>query len=91
MAQLINVFGFISVLLRGLDLALTSLAVGGLVFAALIVPKGLKHFPLELECAMRKSRLWIRRACLVLVVVQAFWLAANSAILMDTLYSRAAA
>ena len=84
MAQLVDVFGFISVLLRGLNLALTSLAVGGLVFTALIVPKGLEQFPLDLECAMRRSRLWIRRTCFVLVVVQAFWLAANSAILMDT-------
>jgi len=72
-AQLLDVFGFISVILRGLTLALQTLAVGGAVFLLLILRE-----------QDRKVVRAIRWSALALAFTQALYLAVDSAVLTGT-------
>jgi putative copper resistance protein D len=78
MIQLLDIFGFLSVVLRGLTLALQSMVGGGLVFA-LWVERG--------EAAPAAVRAWRRllvgSAC-GLALIEAGYAAADTAILMGT-------
>ena len=73
MAQLLEVFGFLSVILRGCTLALQTLAVGGVVFA-LFVMRG--HD--------RKVERAIQRWALALAAIQVLFVAIDSAVLGGT-------
>ena len=80
MARLLQIFGFLSVLLRGATLTFQSLAVGGVVFLFVVLRKSS-----EGSAEIRASCLsWLRRFALVLVAVQVSYLAANSLILMES-------
>ncbi len=78
MSQLLDVFGFLSVVLRGLTLALQSLVAGGLVFA-LFVARGDAG-----PAAARACRRLLLASALGLAVAQAAYAAADAAILMST-------
>jgi copper resistance protein D len=84
MAQLPDIFGFLSVLLRAMTLVAQTLAVGGVVFALLVAR------PLRLGdndsgevtlCSLRRLVTW---AALVLALFQFILLGVNSAALMAT-------
>ncbi len=73
MSQLLEVFGFVSVILRGLTLSLQTLAVGGVVFLLCILR----------ERDTRTAGL-IRWAASALAITQLFYLAIDSALLAGT-------
>jgi copper resistance protein D len=79
-ARLLQIFGFLSVLLRGASLTFQSLSVGGVIFLLFVL-----HKPSD-DCEeIRASCLrWLRRFALVLVATQVSYLAANSLILMES-------
>ncbi|HVT56915.1 MAG TPA: CopD family protein [Thermoanaerobaculia bacterium] len=78
MTQLLDLFGFLSVVLRGLTLALQSLVIGGMVFA-LLVDRGESG-----AAAARACRRLLVGSALALALAQAAFVAADSAILMTT-------
>jgi putative copper resistance protein D len=78
MLRLLDIFGFLSVVLRGLVLALQSMTGGGLVFAVLIA-RGEAG-----ATATRACRRLLAASALALALVEAGYLAADSAILMGT-------
>jgi putative copper resistance protein D len=80
MARLLQIFGFLSVLLRGATLSFQSLAIGGIVFLVLIV--GRMRTPSGgLQQAVLR---WIRYAAIALAITQIAGLIANSLILMQS-------
>jgi putative copper resistance protein D len=78
MIQLLDVFGFLSVVLRGLSLALQSMVIGGLVFDLFIARADAG------AAAVRASRRLLVASALALALAQAGYLAADTAILMGT-------
>jgi len=78
MIQLLDVFGFLSVVLRGLTLALQSMVVGGLVFDLLIARADAG------AVAVQACRRLLAASALALALAQAGYLAADTAILMGT-------
>jgi putative copper resistance protein D len=96
--QLLDLFGFLAVVLRALTLALQSLVVGGLVFSGFILAGDPAAAGGELAmgsgaaagagaagaAAARACRRLLAASALALVVIEAAYLAADSAILMAT-------
>ncbi|HYL86025.1 MAG TPA: CopD family protein [Candidatus Angelobacter sp.] len=80
MARLLQIFGFLSVLLRGATLTFQSLTVGGVVFFRCVLPAAGDGSP-EIKAATLH---WIRRSALVLAAVQISFLLANSLILTQS-------
>lgn len=78
MIQLLDVFGFLSVVLRGLTLALQSMVIGGLVFDLFIARADAG------AAAVRACRHLLVASALALALAQAAYLAADTAILMGT-------
>jgi copper resistance protein D len=78
MIQLLDVFGFLSVVLRGLTLALQSMVIGGLVFDLFIARADAG------AAAVRACRRLLIASALALALAQAGYLAADTAILMGT-------
>ena len=78
MLQLLDVFGFLSVVLRGLTLALQSMVIGGLVFDRFIARADAG------AAAVRACRRLLVASALALALAQAAYLAADTAILMGT-------
>ena len=78
MIQLLDVFGFLSVVLRGLTLALQSMVIGGLVFDLFIARADAG------AAAVRACRRLLVAGALALALAQAGYLAADTAILMGT-------
>ena len=74
-AQLLEIFGFLSVLLRGGVLAFNSLVLGGVAFLLIVQPSG---------PAREASRRLVFRSALALAVVQALYVLADSTVLMET-------
>lgn len=80
MARLLQIFGFLSVLLRGASLTFQSLTAGGVIFLAFV----LRNFGDDSDKVRGSCLRWLRRFALVLVAVQISYLAANSLILMES-------
>jgi putative copper resistance protein D len=78
MLQLLDIFGFLSVVLRGLTLALQSLVGGGLVFL-IAVERGVAG-----AAAARSCRRLLLASAVALAVTAAGYVAADTAILMGT-------
>jgi putative copper resistance protein D len=78
MIQLLDVFGFLSVVLRGLTLALQSMVIGGLVFDLFIARADAG------AAGVRACRRLLVASALALALAQAGYLAADTAILMGT-------
>jgi copper resistance protein D len=74
-AQLLDIFGFVSVLLRGGVLALSSLVLGGAVFATFVRPAG------NAQTAVRRLIFW---AGMALILVQICYVGVDSLVLMQT-------
>jgi putative copper resistance protein D len=80
MAQLLQIFGFLSVLLRGATLTFQSLTIGGIVFLVFVVgPLKISADQLE-QGALR----WIRRAAMALAVAQTAVVVFSSLLLMQS-------
>ena len=80
MARLLQIFSFLSVLLRGASLTLQSLTVGGVVFLLLV----LRGSGRDVEDIRDSCLRWTRRFALALIVVQVSYLVANAFILMQS-------
>jgi copper resistance protein D len=80
MARLLQIFGFVSVLLRGATLSFQSLTIGGIVFL-IVVAGQIKNRSAQLEGAVLS---WIRRSAIALAVTQMAVLAATSLLLMQS-------
>lgn len=80
MARLLQIFGFLSVLLRGASLTFQSLTVGGIIFLAFV----LGNFSDDSEKIKASSLSWLRRFALALFVIQISYLVTNSLILMES-------
>src|SRR6202023_1634709 len=80
MAQLLQIFGFLSVLLRGATLSFQSLTIGGIVFLVSVADR-VKVTSDQLEHAALR---WIRRSAIALAVTQMTVLIASSLLLMQS-------
>jgi copper resistance protein D len=74
MAQFLDIFGFLSVILRGLALAFEALTVGGIIFQLFIAR----------EYATSRAWHWIRSFAILLAATQLCVASANTAILLQT-------
>jgi putative copper resistance protein D len=77
-AQLLDIFGFLSVLLRGLTLAFEALTVGGVIFVFLLAKEKANG------TSRRKLARMLVLASLALAAVQLCYVAANAAILIGS-------
>ena len=80
MARLLQIFGFLSVLLRGASLTFQSLTVGGVIFLVLV----LRNFSDDSEKVKATCVSWLRRFALALLAIQISYLITNSLILMES-------
>ena len=78
MTQLLDIFGFLSVLLRGFSFAFEALTIGGVIFISLIAD------PLAGGGVAKGILRWVRCSAVLLVVTQTCLVAANSAILVGS-------
>jgi len=79
-ARLLQIFGFLSVLLRGATLTFQSLTAGGIVFLCLVV-RNPDNASEEINASCLR---WIRRFALALAAMQLSYLLANALILMQS-------
>jgi copper resistance protein D len=79
-ARLLQIFGFLSVLLRGASLTFQSLTAGGILFLLLV----LRSRDKACEDIKASCLRWIRRFALALVAMQLSYLLANALILMQS-------
>jgi len=82
--QLLSVFGYLSVLARGILLALQTLIIGGVGFLLLVAHPALRAQSDDLsviDLRLKRVLLW---AAAVMAVIQISWAAFDSAILMST-------
>ena len=80
MARLLQIFGFLSVLLRGASLTFQSLTVGGVIFLFFI----LRNFSNDSVKIKASCLAWLRRSALVLLVIQTSYLVTNTLILIES-------
>ena len=80
MAQLLQIFGFLSVLFRGATLTFQSLAIGGIVFLIFVLRRANQESDATKQSCLR----WIRRSAIALAVMQFAYVLANSLILMQS-------
>ena len=84
MQQLIDVFGFLSVLLRGAEITAQSLVVGGLVYLVALVHPLAADIGAPGEKLLWLGRRWVSRAALGLAIVVTIALAVDGSVLMAT-------
>jgi len=82
MAQLLDAFGYLSVLLRGLSLAFQSLVIGGIVFQLLVIQR--LSFGSELERCRSSCRKGVAWSAIALGVAQLIAIGVNSSVLAAT-------
>jgi copper resistance protein D len=80
MAQLLQIFGFLSVLFRGATLTFESLTIGGIVFLNFIARGANSQSKAVNQACLR----WIRRAAVALAVMQLAYILASTLILMQS-------
>ena len=80
MARLLQIFGFLSVLLRGATLTFQTLTVGGILFLVLVLRSAASEAGDTKISCLRSTR----RFALALVVAQSFYLLATALILMQS-------
>ncbi len=81
---LIDVFGFLSVLLRGAEIAAESFVVGGIAYLLFLIQPLSRRLPPALSTLSAVCLRWIAYSALCLVFVVAVWLTIDSAVLMTT-------
>jgi len=77
-AQLLDIFAFISVLFRGMTLAFEALTIGGVVFLAVIARKDVN------DSTESRLRRFVTASAILLAGTQIAFVAANSAVLMNS-------
>jgi putative copper resistance protein D len=80
MIRFLEIFGFLSVLLRGATLSFQSLTVGGVIFLTLVAGA----LRVESEAARGSCLRWIRRFAIALVVTQVAYVLTNGVILAQS-------
>jgi copper resistance protein D len=80
MVGLLNIFGYLSVLLRAATLCFQTLTVGGIVFVIAVT----RAPALRTEATVAACRKWITWFALALAATQAFYVMANTTILMQS-------
>jgi copper resistance protein D len=85
MVNLVDIFGYLAVLLSAATLVGQSLLLGGLTFMYWIAKPSAEITAGSLERVQPVSRRWFRVAAIALAVVQVLYLYVNSAVLMATL------
>src|ERR1039457_7185445 len=83
MQQLVDLFGFLSVILRAGTLVFQSLLLGGIVFV-LWIARGVPGNPESIEKMQSGSWTLLRFSTIGLIVMQVPYLYVNSAVLMTT-------
>jgi len=84
LAELLDIFGFLAVLLRGLNLALQTLIVGGVIFIFVVITPKLVSFDSGTLRIRNSCRKLIACSALALAFTQLVYLFVHSAILMET-------
>jgi putative copper resistance protein D len=84
LTQLLDVFGFISVLLRGCALALQSLVLGGVVFGVWILVPLTANWKSQAAAVIPSCRRLIFWSCLAFALVESCSVAADAALLIGT-------
>src|SRR4051794_13315740 len=84
LTQLLDIFSFASVLLRGFALALQSLIVGGAIFSIWMLKPLNVAWGAQAQSIVQSSRRLILCSAVALALVQACYLAADSVLLMET-------
>src|SRR5947209_1968896 len=84
MQLLIDVFGFLSVLLRGAEIAAQSIVVGGVAYLLCLVRPLQRRLPPARPDLWELCARWVRRAALWLAAIVAVWLAVDGTVLGAT-------
>lgn len=84
MAQLLDLFAYLSVVLRGFTLAFQSLVIGGVTFALCVIGPLSRSFATELAVMARSYRRLIVGSALALAATQLLLLSLDSMILIGT-------
>lgn len=80
MARLLQIFGFLSILLRGASLTFQSLTAGGIIFLVFV----LRNFSDDSTEIKASCLSWLRRFAVALMAIQISYLLTNSLILMES-------
>jgi len=80
MVKLLNIFGYLSVLLRAATLCFQTLTIGGIVFLIAVT----RTPELRTEAVVAACRKWITWFALALAATQVFYVMANTTILMQS-------
>jgi putative copper resistance protein D len=84
MQLLIDVFGFLSVLLRGAEVAAQSFVVGGVIYLLCLVWPLRRRLPPARPELFELCAGWVRRAALALAAVVVIWLTVDGTVLAAT-------
>jgi copper resistance protein D len=84
LAELLDIFGFLAVLLRGVKLVLQTLILGGVIFIFVVVTPRLVSLSSGTERIRNSCRKMIACSALALAFTQLVYLFVHSAILMET-------
>src|SRR5215813_7855541 len=84
MAQLIDAFGYLSVLLRGLSLAFQSLVIGGVVFILYVIGPLRVAFGSELKGSRNACRRAVAWSAVALIIAQLMSVGMNASVLAAT-------
>jgi len=79
-ARLLQIFGFLSILLRGASLTFQSLTAGGIIFLVFV----LRNFSDDSTEIKASCLSWLRRFAVALMTIQISYLLTNSLILMES-------
>ncbi|HME11805.1 MAG TPA: CopD family protein [Candidatus Acidoferrum sp.] len=80
MDRLLNIFGYLAVLLRAATLCFQTLTIGGIVFVTVVT----RSQELRTDAVVNNCRKWIMWFALALAATQVFYVASNTLILMQS-------
>jgi putative copper resistance protein D len=80
MVRLLNIFGYLSVLLRAATLIFQTLTVGGIIFLVFVT----RGPELRTAAVLAKCRKWIVGCAIALAITQVFYVSSNTLILMQS-------
>jgi copper resistance protein D len=84
MTQLIDTFGYLSVILRGFTLAFQSLVIGGVVFILFVIEPVRFRFESDLDASRRSCQRLVAGSAIALAITQLLLLLLDSVVLMGT-------
>ena len=83
MAELLDMFAFLAVLLRGVTLALQTLIVGGIIYTFVVVKPLSVPFDSVAHCIRSSCRQTVTWSALALALTQSLYLCIQSAVLIE--------